>query len=160
MRRRMSERHQRRKRHVREPRRTRRERGAAAVETALCLTFIVIPLIFGVIEFGMMLTYRQALSQAASEGARSTVGAPTASVTSTAQTAISQSLTSYAQTCGTGGLTCTISAPTTANCAANHTCVTVTVKSTYRGNSKFISFPGLGFALPSTLSFTSSVEVS
>lgn len=137
-----------------------RERGAAAVETALCLTFIVIPLILGAVEFGTMLTYRQALSQAASEGARSVVGAPTSSITSTAQTAIRQALTTYGQTCGASGLTCTISTPSATNCAASHTCVTVTVTSTYRSNSKFLSFPGLGFALPSTLSFTSSVEVS
>jgi Flp pilus assembly protein TadG len=138
------------------------ESGAAAVETALCLVFIVVPLVLGIIEFGAMLSFRQALSQAASEGARAAVGAPsTAAAQSAAQTAINNALANYSSAgiqCGSE-LTCSYPAPPS-SCPSGHTCITVQVSTDYRDNPKFISFPGLDFALPNTLSFTSTVEVS
>lgn len=143
-------------------RRSRLERGAAAVETALCLVFIVVPLVLGVIEFGAMLSFRQALSQAASEGARAAVGAPsTAAAQSAAQTAINNALSHYTSAgiqCGSQ-LTCTYPA-LPSSCPSGHTCMSVKVSTNYRSNPKFISFPGLDFVLPNTLSFTSTVEVS
>ena len=45
------------------------ERGAAAVEFALVVPLLLL-LIFGIISYGMMLSFRQGLTQAASEGAR------------------------------------------------------------------------------------------
>ena len=50
-------------------RRERGSRGAAAVEFAL-LVPIVLLLLFGIISYGYMLSFRQAMSQGASEGAR------------------------------------------------------------------------------------------
>jgi len=142
--------------------RRRSDRAAAAVETALCLVFIVVPLVLGIIEFGAMLSFRQALSQAASEGARAAVGAPTTGDAQTAaQTAINNALSNYSSAgiqCGSQ-LTCTYPAPP-ASCPSGHTCMSVRVSTDYRSNTKFISFPGLDFALPQTLSFTSTVEVN
>ena len=142
--------------------RTRRrdQRGAAAVETALCICFIVLPLVFATIAYAYMFSFRQALSQAASEGARAAVGAPTADVTSSAQTAIGNALSTYNMTCGAKNLTCTVSAPTATGCPSPHTCVTVTVSYPYRDHSLLPTVPGLGFTLPSELSFTSVVQVS
>lgn len=45
------------------------ERGAAAVEFALILA-ILLPIVFGIINFGFAMSDRQAVSQAAAEGAR------------------------------------------------------------------------------------------
>jgi len=140
--------------------RWRDQRGAAAVETALCICFIVLPLTFATIAYAYMFSFRQALSQAASEGARAAVAAPAASVTSTAQTAIANALSTYGMTCGTKNLSCTVSAPTTTGCPSPHTCVTVTVNYPYRAHSLLPTVPGLGFTLPSNLSFTSVVQVS
>ena len=47
----------------------RQDRGAAAVEFALVVPFLLL-LVFATISFGMMLSFRQTLSQAATEGAR------------------------------------------------------------------------------------------
>jgi Flp pilus assembly protein TadG len=137
------------------------DRGAAVVETALCLCFLVLPLVFATISYGYMLSFRQALSQAASEGARAAVGAPAASVTPSAQTAIANALSTYKLTCDpTSTLTCTISPPTTAGCPGTHTCVTVTVSYPYRDHSLLPTLPGMGFTLPSSMTFTSVVQVS
>ncbi|HEX4190556.1 MAG TPA: TadE/TadG family type IV pilus assembly protein [Marmoricola sp.] len=137
------------------------DRGAAVVETALCLCFLVLPLVFATISYGYMLSFRQALSQAASEGARAAVGAPSASaVTSSATTAIENSLSTYKLTCSGGTLTCSISAPTTTGCPSPHTCVTVTVSYPYRAHNLLPTLPGMGFTLPNNLSFTSVVQVS
>src|SRR5690348_1523714 len=103
--------------------RKREERGAAAVETALCLCFLVLPLVFATIAYAYMFSFRQTLSQAASEGARAAVGAastPTCSgdpstFTATscpaqyaAATGIANALSTYGMTCGTKYLSCTI----------------------------------------------------
>ncbi len=47
----------------------RRERGAAAVEFALVVP-LLLTLVFGIISYGYLLSFRQSLSQAAAEGAR------------------------------------------------------------------------------------------
>ncbi|MCZ4498171.1 MAG: hypothetical protein JWQ74_724 [Marmoricola sp.] len=140
--------------------RKRDSRGAAAVETALCICFIVVPLVFATISYAYMFSFRQALSQAASEGARAAVGAPTASVTSSATTAIQNALSNYGMTCGVKSLTCAVSVPTATGCPSPHTCVTVTVSYNYRDNSLLPTVPGMGFTLPNNLSFTSVVQVS
>lgn len=54
---------------------SREERGAAAVEFALILPILVV-LVFGIIAFGYMLSFRQALSQAAAEGGRAAAVKP------------------------------------------------------------------------------------
>jgi Flp pilus assembly protein TadG len=149
------------------------ERGAAAIEAALVLCFIVIPLVFAAISYAYMFSFRQALSQAASEGARAAVGASAGTVCPTvgpyvstcpaqqaASMGVANALDTYDMACGTDHLVCTISAPTTTGCASGHTCVSVEVYYPYRSQPLLPSFPGLGFALPPDLTFTSVVEVS
>jgi Flp pilus assembly protein TadG len=146
-------------------------RGAAAVETVLCLCFIVLPLVFGTIAYGYMLSFRQALSQATAEAARAAVGAPTDTLTLTsAQTAIGNALATYDMACANNVLTrhgkvvtgssCTVSAATTTGCSTGHTCVSVRVSYPYSKDPLLPTFPGLGFTLPKTLSFTTVVQVS
>lgn len=148
------------------------------MEFALVLTPMLY-LIFGGISYAYMFSFRQAVSQAASEGSRAAVGAynvgdptcantgPYTALTCPAQnaaaTAVANALNSYGQTCGTKNLTCTISigtSPAIAQCAAGHTCVSVRVSYPYRDKSLLPTVPGMGFVLPETLSFTSVVQVS
>ncbi|HEX7738959.1 MAG TPA: TadE/TadG family type IV pilus assembly protein [Marmoricola sp.] len=131
------------------------------METALCMVFIVVPLVLGIIEFGAMLTFRQALSQAASEGARATVGAPSGDVTSAATAAIKNVMDgqTYLSTNCSNGLNCDISSPYSCD-GGVHTCVKVVVSADYKNLDGAITFPGMSFAVPSKLSFTSTVEVS
>lgn len=153
----------------------RAQRGAAAVEFALVL-FPMLVLVFGIIAYAYMFSFRQALSQAASEGARAAVGAPTTSCAAAnwnapgclpglaAAQAVSSDVSGYSHDgktlgCNTQGpLTCTIKQSTA--CATGHTCISVTVSYPYRENSLLPTVPGFGFTLPDALSFTSVVQVS
>jgi len=145
------------------------------VETALCICFIVLPLTFATIAYAYMFSFRQALSQAASEGARAAVGAaitptcgggPTSFTSAacpaqfSASDAVGDALDTYGMTCGTKNLSCSIPAPSACPDDASHQCITVTVSYPYRDHSLLPTVPGLGFTLPSSLSFTSVVRVS
>lgn len=134
-----------------------RERGASAVEFAIIMPVILL-LVFGIIGYGVMLAFRQSLSQAASEGARAAVGAPASGVSAAAQSAIQSAMATYGKSC-TDGVTCTISTPAPCAGDSSHTCVQVTVSYPYRDDPIVPNVPGLGFALPQSLTFTSSVEV-
>jgi Flp pilus assembly protein TadG len=63
------------------------DRGAAAVEFALCLPLLLL-LVFGIIDFGRMLNAQITLTQAANEGARlAALGDPNGVVAARAQAA-------------------------------------------------------------------------
>jgi len=158
--------------------RRRNESGAAAVETALCLVFIVLPVVLAIVSYAYMFSFRQALSQSADEGARAAVGASmtgcpavgTAQTTFTsyssatcaaeyyASRAVANNLSQYGMACGTNNLTCTMTL-TSCNSGAN-TCINVQVAYPYRSHSLLPTIPGFGFTLPPDLSFTSSVTVA
>ncbi len=153
-------------------RRRTRERGAAVVEFALVLP-LFLALVFGIISYGWMLSYRQSISQAAAEGARAVAVAPngTPNLGAVATAAVNRSLSSYGVTCEGGAMrhdgatvgSCTIPASSTTCPAPNPSrarCVTVTLAHRYRANPLIPSFPGLGLTLPSELRFASTVEVS
>lgn len=145
----------------------RRERGAAAVEFALVVPLLLV-LVFGIINYGMMLSFRQAVSQSAAEGARAAAVTPAGGdPTVNAQKAVSSAL-GHDLTCAGGNLaragvtgpvgTCAIgaSAPCPNNPAVKCVQVTVTVfyKETRIG-------PNLPFApLPSRMSYSSTSLVS
>lgn len=148
------------------------------------LTVVVLPLIFGVIAYAYMFSFRQALSQAAAEGARAAVGSTStstcASVDPTTYTAtscagqyaavqaIQNALSQYNMTCvsssatisDTKHLNCSAMAPTPCSYDATHNCLTVVVAYPYRSETLLPTVPGLGFTLPSKLGFTSVVQVS
>ncbi len=147
--------------------RGRNERGAAVVETALCLCFIVLPLVFGTIGYAYMLSFRQTISQSATEGARAAAVAP-AGVTlanrqAAAYSAINAALASGPDglKCNQGYMVCTVTGPV-AGCGdgSTGTCVTVTVEYPYRDHSLLPSIPGLGFTLPKKLSYSATARVS
>ncbi|MFT4263193.1 MAG: TadE/TadG family type IV pilus assembly protein [Nocardioides sp.] len=157
---------------VRARRTARATRGAAAVEFAFVVPILLL-LVFGLICYGYMFSFRQNLSQAASEGARAAVGAYSSStcatlatsgcvVTTSVQTAVASSLSTYRLSCGSGYLTCTISLVSTAasGCPSGHTCVKVDVSYPYRAHPLIPTVPGLGVTMPSNLSFTSVVQVA
>lgn len=160
-------------------RRRRSEDGAAAVEFALLVPVICL-IVFATISYAYMFSFRQALSQAAAEGARASVGATvsgtcaataasypaaTCPAQAAAAAAVARSLDGYGMTCnGTAHLTCAITPPTACAGAASGSpsggqCVTVTVSYPYRDHDLLPSVPGIGFTLPETLRFSSTVVV-
>jgi Flp pilus assembly protein TadG len=146
--------------------RKRDDRGAAAVETALCLCFVVLPLVFGTISYAYMLSFRQTVTQAAAEGARAATVAPNGT-SNTNRTAAAIKAASTALSSGAGGLTCTstyvtCTAVPVTSCgdgSANN-CYKVTISYPYRDHSLLPSMPGLGFLLPETVSYAAVVEVN
>ena len=166
--------------------RRRDDDGAAAVEFAF-IAPILIFLLLAIVGYGYMLSFRQAISQAASEGARAAAVAPPGlpqtaaagvdSVRKRAIDAVNQGLGGYGVSCtypssptATGGTlvwqgrtagTCVITF--SAACSAStlvSKCAKVALAYNYKDNSLLPSFPGLGIVLPQQLSYAAEVEVS
>ncbi|MET3960515.1 Flp pilus assembly protein TadG [Marmoricola sp. OAE513] len=147
----------------------RTERGAAAVETALCICFLVLPLVFATISYAYMLSFRQSLSQAAAEGARAAAVAPAgtsqAAAEAVAKSAVDDALEGVAGNlaCGTSNLTCTFTWKTT-GCGNDVNgnalkCLSVKVSYPYRDHSLMPTVPGFGFLLPDTLAYSATAQV-
>ncbi len=160
----------------RAPRTCRRDQqGAAAVELALVAPLLML-LVFGVISYGYMLSFRQALSQGAAEGARAAAVSPYPSAADKEQAALDAindalDVDAYGITCtGTASGsalkkdaatvgTCSV---TTASCASDPTkdCVTVSLDYRYKDNPLLPNFPGVGLLLPSHLTYDATARVS
>lgn len=128
-------------------------RGAAAVEFALILPVLMI-LVFGIINYGDMLSVRQSVSQAASEGARAAAVNPgdNAAKMTAARKAVDAALAAQKQKCSATGCTVTI-APCVGELTKN--CVTVVVEIDYDA-----IIAGFGLVLPDDLSYTAVARVS
>lgn len=150
----------------------RSDRGAAMVEFALVVP-LFLALVFGVISYGYMLSFRQAVSQAAAEAARAVAVVPATVVdpnvrVNKAANAVKDALGGYDIDCTGGKLiknatqVGTCGPPVVGNCDGDTTrrCATVTVTHNYRDNPLMPSFPGFGFSLPEKLTYTAVIEVS
>ncbi|MFL6060143.1 MAG: TadE/TadG family type IV pilus assembly protein [Marmoricola sp.] len=145
------------------------------METALCLCFLVVPLVFATISYAYMLSFRQTLSQAAAEGARAAAVAPVGTSTATAET-VAKSAINDALSGVDGGMKCNDSTNTssyltctfvwkTTGCGtdasgANLRCLTVNLSYPYKAHSLLPTLPGLGFTLPGNLSYSATAQVS
>ena len=141
------------------------------MEFALVVPLLLL-ILFGIISYGMMLSFRQTLSQAAAEGARA------AAVTfveedkrGEAVLAVTGALESFDVSCTEGGDlmrdgadvgSCDISDPDdcTPAAGAGVECVTVTLIYDYENASIVPTFPGLGIVLPDKLTYEAQARVS
>lgn len=153
----------------------RAQTGAAAVELALVAPLLLL-LVFGIISYGYMLSFRQALSQAAAEGARAAAVSPYPDATAKQQSAVSAindaiGGSAYGVTCSgaavgstlkRGGVTVGTCSVVTASCLQDVTknCVTVRLNYDYKNNPLLPKFPGVGLVLPDNLATDSTVRVS
>lgn len=144
----------------------RAERGAAAVEFALIMPILLL-LVFGIISYGYMLSFRQAVSQAAAEGARAAAVAQVAADREgNALDAMNEALDSYGVTCADGALmrngdavgTCSVDV---GDCENDSTvqCATVSIDYDYAENP-LLPVPGVGLVLPDHLSYAAVARVS
>lgn len=144
--------------------RRRTERGAAAVEFAL----VIIPLlwlVFGVIDFGFMLSFRQQVSQAADEGARAAaVQIDATKQTSDATAAVNSAMSALkvngtAVQCGDGRLVCTVTKAACAN-DASHQCITVKLTYGYKAHPVVPTMPLISAVMPTNLTYTAVARVN
>lgn len=149
------------------------ERGAAAVEFALVVPVLLL-LLFGIIDYGYMLSFRQALSQGAAEGARAAAVSPlpvAADKEQAALDALNDALESYGVTCaGTAAGSNLLKGTTdvgscsvaTAACVNDGTkdCVTAALDYEYADHPLIPSVPGLGVVLPDHLEYDAVAQVS
>jgi len=151
------------------PRARRREDGAAAVEFALVVPFLLL-LVFGIISYGYMLSFRQALSQGAAEGVRAAAvsarGSSEEQTRTAALNALNEALETYGVTCdgaamtydGVPAGTCSVTIDSCSNNVSKR-CASVNLAYAYRENAPIPTFPGIGVALPASLDYAAVAEV-
>jgi Flp pilus assembly protein TadG len=144
------------------------ERGAAAVEFALVVPFLLL-LVFGIISYGFMLSFRQAVSQGAAEAARAAAVSPAsadADKLAAARTALNDSLDTYGVSCDSGGAlrrgttsvgTCVVAIAACANDTSAR-CATMAVDYRYDDHPLVPDFPLV--PLPEHLEYTAVARVS
>lgn len=137
------------------------------MEFALIMPVLLL-LVFGIISYGYMLSFRQAISQAAAEGARAAaVTQQTSNQVPDAVRAMNQALDSYGVTCTSGSLrrggdnvgTCSVSVATCAGEPVSVKCVTVTIDYAY-DDHPLLPVPLVGIVLPDRLQYSAVARVS
>ena len=134
------------------------ERGTALLE----MTFVVLllfTLIFGIITYSYMMSFRQAMTQAAAEGARAgAVTADAANVNANAKSAVIEALGGYGIGCDSAGVVCTVTGPVACVNNAARQCVTVRLSYPYASRPLLPAFPGLNLTLPDNIVVESVAE--
>jgi Flp pilus assembly protein TadG len=147
--------------------RCRNERGSVAVEFALIVPVFLL-LIYGGLSFGLAMSARGVLTEAAAEGARAAIGAQVIPADAGSQcTAFQRVAAAQAQSAlkalGTAAAAyATITATATPCQAAATTGVlmTVTITYPYGAHPTIPNAPGLGAVMPATLGASYSVGAS
>jgi Flp pilus assembly protein TadG len=160
--------------------------GVALVEFAF-VSVLLLTLVFGIISFGLILSFKQDLTRAAAEGARAGAVALPSSVYGSndprrlaAVTATNEAVRGFDRTCGAGGLTCAVSihdcddpvpdsngyhaADPTAKVAgaanSQPDCVTVDLRFDHLNNPLVAPVPLISTFLPHVIDATSVVRLN
>ena len=129
----------------------------AVVEMAL-VGIILVFLLFGILIFGYLMSFRQNMVQAAAEGARAGAVAASGSAPGDAQSAAQQSIGGF-HSCDGTALSCVAAVGTCPN-APTVTCVTVTLTYDYAHHPLLPDVPIISAFLPSTIVTTAVAEVN
>lgn len=147
------------------------EQGAALLEFAMVMVLLFV-LLFGIITFGYMMSFRQSMTQSAAEGARAAASAPrpragavydNSIALTRAREATAQAVSGFGRSCNAGGLTCTweiLDCNGSADTPATPDCMTVTLSYDYAGHPLLPEFPLVSAAVPNTLAATSVVQLN
>jgi hypothetical protein len=117
-------------------------------------------LLFGFITFGLILSFKQGMTQAASDGARAAAVASAGSAAAKAETATARSVEAFGEKCNVAGLTCTFDQQACAPSAVLPECLEVTLVYDYDQFPLLPKLPLLSLLLPDTLTSASDVEVN
>lgn len=143
------------------------DEGAALVEFAFVAVLLTL-LVFGIINFGLILSFKQDMTRAAAEGARAgAVAFPNADAYDASVAATNEAVDGFDRTCNSGdGITCNVnvhdctvpvapgtpsSPPVTGPSAPAYDCVTVELVYDYDNHPLLAELPILSAALPDTI---------
>jgi Flp pilus assembly protein TadG len=136
------------------------QRGAALVEFSIA-SVVLLVLLFGIISYGYVLSFKQGLTQAAAEGARAAAVASSGQAAATAATAVAPALSAFNKNCASAGMSCTYSIlAADTGCAAGTNCIRVQISYDYKNYPLMPKFPGLGLLLPDTIKSTSIAQTN
>lgn len=142
--------------------------GTAMVEFALVMV-LLFTLIFGIINLGLILSFKQDLTRAAAEGARAAaVAYPAATAVASTTTATEHAAQGFNKTCVPGGgLTCAISlhdcgdaVPDVNLESAKPDCVQVDLTYDYESHPLLVPVPMIAPFLPKEIRATSDSRVT
>ena len=132
--------------------------GAAVVEMAFVGVLLVL-LLMGIMAFGYLMSFRQNMVQAATEGARAGAVAAADKVPGDARDAATQAVSGFGKDCDKDGLTCDVVVGPCVN-ATTVTCVTVHLTYDYEHYPLLPDVPVIGGALPQTIEAKAVAEVN
>lgn|GEM_PF-549092 len=136
--------------------RRRSQSGAALLEFALVVPIFVFVL-YGLVAFGMMLALKQSVTNAATDGARSAIGAT--NPVSAATAAVAQRLNWLG---GKYNPVTDLSVPAPVPCPndVTHQCITVSITYPYSSRPLIPPAPGLNLVTPSSFHSEATVQIS
>jgi len=144
------------------------EEGTAILELAL-VSVLLLTVVFGIINFGLLLSFNQDLTRAAAEGARAAaVAYPASNAVADATAATEEAVQSFSKSCTGGGLTCLVrqhdcSDPvpdTNGDDPAVANCVQVDLIYDYDAYPLVVPVPLIAPFLPSQIRATSDARVN
>jgi Flp pilus assembly protein TadG len=142
--------------------RLRGENGVEMLEFALVIPIFVFVL-YGLIAFGIMLSAKQTITHAVSEGARGAIGAVPNAGETQAQAEVRVAKDRVKQAVGSslsGNYQDSMTDAQVATCTnSTAKCITVTLTYPYSSKPLVPPAPGLGLVMPSTLKSTAVVQV-
>ncbi|HEY4000255.1 MAG TPA: TadE family protein [Candidatus Xenobia bacterium] len=128
------------------------------------VVILLIALVYGIVSLGLSLAAKATITQAAADGARAGIVAPSSTAAATAIAQASQDLSWMGKgACNSANITCTAGI---ANCSSDsptgpfYQCLTVKVLYNYALSPLFPPMPGIGILDPSSISSTSSLQMS
>lgn len=150
--------------------RARGDHGAALVEFSFVMV-LLLSIVFGIIHYGLILSFKQDMTRAAAEGARAgAVAFPATNAQADAQAAVDEAVRAFGGTnwssngCSRTGMTCDVDPPADCdpvNDPGGAQCVTVTLTYDYKNHPLFGEIPIIGgLAKPDTISATSVVRTN
>ena len=143
-------------------RRLRGDRGSVAVEFALIVPVFLI-LVYGGLSFGLAMSAKSIVTEAAADGARAAIGVPPASAVTVAENVAQQVLDNEGNAYRSYAVvSAKLSVANDGTCGSSQTaqCITVTISYPYSAHPAIPNAPGLGLVLPSNINATYTVEVT